>query len=408
MPRRRRHSEAPCRRGKQPKLEKRVGDSIPRQIGHVSSCGTEPPSVYLVVGHGVTLPAYSVVKVSPFSDGGGDDDDDAPIPIPRHLARLEAKHGMSFVPVRSRHGPWIVGVGGNSPRDYGPETIVFDTKTQEVIAGPKLLSTKLHPVLLAVGSRIYALSRSPSVKGEVNFVPCFEVLDLSRAQVVDGHLVDCKWEQMPRPPFFPWELSPRQYVFPPLVIVKSYVAVDSYILLSITGQMGTNLFNVKTEEWMKLDEQDLPFIGGAIRHGPLFLGFSGYTRVITAYKIVVCANAAQNSSITEGRPSMSIVEFPVVTDMETKEEVVGSGRLVSLGNHGFCSFTCSDDDYVPGFQHTQELVTMRAYTTEDQLSHDRLKSSCYIVISNQLEQVYSICDSHRRLTWPSIRDVISL
>lgn len=360
--------------------------------------------MYLVVGHGATHPAYSVIKVNPFADGGGDD---APTPIPRHLARLEVKHGMSFVPVRSRHGPWIVGVGGNSPRDYGPETIVFDTNTKEVIPGPKLMSTKLFPALLPVGSRIYALARIPAMKGEVNFVPWFEVLDLSQAQVVDGHLVNCKWEQLPRPPFFPWELSPRQYLFPPEVFVESYVAVDSYILLSITEQKGTHMFNVRTEEWAKLDDKDLPFSGGAIPHGALFLGLSKPTRAITAYKITVCANAASSSSIGEGCPSLSIVEFPVVTDMEAKEDVSG-GKLVSLGNHGFCSFTCCNDDPVPSLRHTQELVTMRTYKTEDQLSQDHLKPIPYIVISNKWEQVYSICDPLRRLTWPCLRAVISL
>nr|CAB3457497.1 unnamed protein product [Digitaria exilis] len=352
MPRRR-HTEGVCRRGKQRKLEKTAGGSIPRQITRSSSCDTEPPSVYLVVGHGATRPAYSVIKVNPFADGGGDD---APTPIPQHLARLEVKHGMSFVPVRSKHGPWIVGVGGNSPRDYGPETIVFDIKTKEVIPGPKLMSTKLCPVQLPVGSRIYALARSPAMKGEVNFVPWFEVLDISHAQVVDGHLVNCKWEQLPRPPFFPWELSPRQYLFPPQVIVKSYVAVDSHILLSITEQKGTHMFNVRTEEWAKLDDKDLPFIGGAIAHGALFLGLSKATSAVTAYKITVCANAASSSSMGEGCPSLSIVEFTVVTDLEAKED------------------------------HTQELVTMRTYKTEDQLSQDHLKHIPYIVISNKWKQ----------------------
>jgi hypothetical protein len=75
-----------------------------------------------------------------------------------------------------------------------------------VITGPKLLSTKLYlcPVLLTVGSsRIYALSRNPNVKGEIDFVPWIEVLDISQAQVVDGRLVNCEWKEMPRPPFFP-------------------------------------------------------------------------------------------------------------------------------------------------------------------------------------------------------------
>lgn len=406
MPRQRR-TESPSRGGKKLKPEKAAGDLFPRQIARTSSCDSDPPSVYLVVGHGVTRPAYSVVKVNPFlDDGGGGGGGDTPIPIPRHLARLEAKQCMSFVPVRSRHGPWIVGVGGNSHLDYGPETIVFDTKTQKVIPGPKLVSTKFHPIVLPVGDRIYALARSPAVKGEVDFVPWFEVLDLSQAQVVDGHLIDCKWEQLPRPPFFPWELSPRQYIFPPEVRVKSYVAVSSYILVSITGQTGTHMFNMKTEQWVKLDDKDLPFGGGAIPHGPLFLGFSSATKKITAYTIAVCANASPSPSITAGCPSLSIIEFQMVNKAE--EEVVSGGRYFSLGNNGFCSFKCCNDDPLPGLEHTRELVTMRAYKIEDHLSQDHLKLLRHIVVSNQWKQVYCICDSLRRLSWPCLVDVIYL
>lgn len=395
MPRQRRTETLP--RGRGGKKLKAAGDLfIP----------TKPPSVYMVVGHDVTRPAYSVIKVNTFPDGGSGGD--TPIPIPGHLARLEAKHCMSFVPVRSRHGSWIVGVGGNSPIDYGPETIVFDTSTHQVIPGPKLVSTKLRPILLPVGDKIYALTRQPAIKGGVNFVPWFEVLDLSQARVVSGRLVDCKWEQLPRPPCFPWELSPRQYIFPPVVRVKSYVAVSSYILVSMDGQAGTHIFNLKTEQWSKLDDNVLPFTGGAVPHGPLFLGFSSAAKKITAYSITVCAAVSPSPSITAGCPSLSIVEFPIVDEAE--EEVVSRGKFVSLGNHGFCSFMCRNDDLMLGtLEHTQELITMRAYTTEDHhLSQDHPKSICHIVISNQVEQVYSIRDSLRGLTWPSLVDVISL
>ncbi|KAM3334758.1 hypothetical protein ACQJBY_029282 [Aegilops geniculata] len=399
MPRKRR-TEAPPRGGKKRKPEKAA--AIPRQIARTGSCDTEPPSVYLVVGHDVTRPAYSIVKVNPFSPRRR-----SPIPIPRHLARLESKHCMSFVAVRSRHGPWIVGVGGNASIDYGPETIVFDTRTHQVIPGPKLLSTKFRPILLPVGEKIYALTREPAMKGEINFVPWFEVLDLSQARVVSGRLVDCKWEQLPRPPCFPWELSPRHYIFPPVVRVRSFVAVNSCILVSTDEQKGTHMFNLDSEQWAKLDDKDLPFTGGAAPHGPLFLGFSTAAKKITAYKITVCAADSPSPSITAGCPSLSIVLFPMVD--EAGEEVVSNGKFVSLGNHGFCSFRCRTDDLVLGtLDHTRELVTMRTYATEDHLSQDHLKSIRHIVISNQLEQVYSVRDSLRGLSWPSLVDVISL
>ncbi|KAF0935590.1 hypothetical protein E2562_034980 [Oryza meyeriana var. granulata] len=356
-------------------MEKKAGDSIPRQIARTSSssrCGTdtESPSVYLVVGHGVTRPAYSVFKV-PAGGGGGDSDsdDDTPVPLPPHPARLASKHCMCFVPVQSRHGPWIVGVGGNSARDYGPETIVFDTKTCKAIPGPKLLSTKLCPVLLTFGERIYALATMPAVTGDVNFVPWFEVT------------------------------------------VKSHVAVGSYILLSITGQTGTHMFDVETEQWAKLDDKDLPFIGPAIPQGTLFLGLSNATEELTAYKINVCASAvASPSAITAGCLSLSIVEIQIVTN-EAEEEIVSTGRFISLnypaGNPGFCSFKwCNDDPLefrissLP--QHVRELVTITAYSTVDYLESTRT-----LVISTQWKQVYSIYDPLRRLSSPCLQGIIS-
>ncbi|RLM85998.1 hypothetical protein C2845_PM04G20530 [Panicum miliaceum] len=306
------------RRGNKRKLEETARDPVPCQIARSSS---DSPSVYLVVGHEVCLPSYSVYKVQVESlpdDGGGGGG--APRRIRRRrrlrpVASLYSKHRMSFVPFRSRLGPWIVGVGGDyADEDYGPGTIVFDTKTQEAIAGPKLVSTKPHPVLLPVGDRIYALSSSPSVKEDPDFVPWFEMLDLSEAQVADGRL------EMPWPPYFPWELTPRQYILPLEVTVKSYAEVGSCILVSVTGQTGTHMFDTGTEQWSKLDDEDLPFVSGAIPHGPLlFLGLSprGGGK-ITAYKITV----------TTGCPSLSIVEFPVVADWEVVEEVASAIRFV--------------------------------------------------------------------------------
>ena len=156
----------PCR-GNKRKLRETAVDPAPSEIVRSSSNDEESSSVYLVVGHEICLPSYSVykVQVNPFPDGGGV----TPRRIRRRLkpiASLYSKHRMSFVPYQSRFGPWIVGVGGDyANEDYGPETIAFDTKTQAVIAGPKLVSTKSYPALFPIGDRIYALSSCPSVRG---------------------------------------------------------------------------------------------------------------------------------------------------------------------------------------------------------------------------------------------------
>ncbi|KAK3130469.1 hypothetical protein QOZ80_6BG0493840 [Eleusine coracana subsp. coracana] len=206
----------------------------------------------------------------------------------------------------------------------------------------------------------------------------------------------------------PWELTPTQYLFPPEVIIKSYVVLGSCILLSVTGQTGTYMFDTVTEQWAKLDDGDLPFAGGATPHGHLFLGFSRSSKEITLYKIAICASAA-SPSIKAECSSLSIAEFRVVADMEAGEHVASSGRFVSLGNHdnpGFCSFRCCSNNTAPfDFEHTRELVTMRTYTSESQ---DQLQSTRALLISKRWKQVYSICDTTRRLTCPCLEDVMSL
>uniref|UniRef100_A0A0D9WKJ1 Uncharacterized protein n=1 Tax=Leersia perrieri TaxID=77586 RepID=A0A0D9WKJ1_9ORYZ len=112
-----------------------------RRIKKHKEEGSRSPSLYLMVGHVVAVPAYSVFKVNPPLLIADDDGDDPP-PLPPHLTRLAAKHCMTFVSVPSRR--WIVGVGGNRTHNYGPETIVFDTKLGKAISGPKLLSTKIY------------------------------------------------------------------------------------------------------------------------------------------------------------------------------------------------------------------------------------------------------------------------
>ncbi|XP_052138448.1 uncharacterized protein LOC127757062 [Oryza glaberrima] len=364
------------------------------------------PSVYLVVGHEVSWATYSVFKVDPYAaakrgGGGGDEEDPAPVPIPRRLARISAKFCMSFAPVPVRS--WIVGVGGDSAdEDYAPETIVFDTETRAVIRGPNLLSTKLHPVVLTIGHKIYALARYPSVTGQLDFVPWFEVLDLSQARVVDGHLESCEWKPLPRPPFFPWDLTPLQYLSPPMVTVESYVALASCILVSLSQQEGTHMFDVEKEQWSKLDDNSLPFVRGAVPHGPIFLGLSRAKKTITAYNITVVCQPRSGGTA----PSLSIVEFPVVSDRE--EEILSTPIFLSLGSPGFCSLKSWSDHPTTDDPCTRARIKLMAYHTEEPISQECIESSHGLLIPNQWKQVYEICDSSRELIWQCLITAMSL
>ncbi|EMS52008.1 hypothetical protein TRIUR3_20826 [Triticum urartu] len=364
-----------------------------QRLGGSSGSNEErEPSPYLVVGHGSVSPAFSVFKVEPYTDGGGGD---TPVSIPRRLARLKCKHNMCFVPLTLKDRRWIVGVGGSSTKNYyGPGTIVFDTEKQLVIRGPEPKSIKSLPILLPIDQKIYSLSRSPSVKGPLDYLPWFEVLDLSQAQAVDGRLTNCKWRSLQRPPFFPWELTPRQYCCPPRVAVESYVAVGSHILVSVTGRVGTYAFDTKgSKKWVTVDDQnDLPFSDGAIPHGRgLFLGLSSTTKAITGYKIIM------------GTSSLSVVEIPVVSDLEDEEPVARSHNFVSLGiDSGFCLVTCWSVDETPYPPHRRAHIRVRTYKTDDFVESE---GKC-LVVSKQWMQVYKICDLIRTLDEPCLVGVV--
>uniref|UniRef100_A0A0D3FT21 Uncharacterized protein n=1 Tax=Oryza barthii TaxID=65489 RepID=A0A0D3FT21_9ORYZ len=343
------------RRSKKQKLAKEDEDA--------RSSDTEPPSVYLVVGHGVTRPSYSVFKVNPHLPANADDGGDTPLPLPPYLAHLTGKHCMSFVPVRSRrHAPWIVGVGGSSARNCGPdETIVFDTEMRKEILGPNLLSTKLCPILLPFGDKIYNLARRPVVTGD--------------------------------------DLTPTDYIFPPVVTIKSHVAVASYILLSITGQSGTHMFDVETEEWRKLDDNDLPFHGRAVPlqgTGTLYLGLSNTSNEITAHriKVVSAASAVASPSITPaGCLSLSIVEIRMVTNFEEDEEIIyfpltSLTDLASIHLHG--------PTMTPSNSHLY-LSTRRSFSP---LEHTQQRDPCEFVMHREVRVARELQKLEKKVgTW---------
>jgi hypothetical protein len=372
------------RRTKKPKLEGTEGQ------------GDAPPA-YMLLAHGVVRPAYSVFKLDPYAGGGKR-------AAPSHdLARLKCKHGKSFVPVSSKHGAWIVSVSGSSTKSlYGPETIVFDTETHAVLTGPNPGLTKQNPVLLAVGERIYALSERPSVNGRVDacydgrldFLPWFEVLDLSNAKVVGGRLTDCQWKPLPTPPFFPWGLNLEQYISRTTTgfRVTSYASIGCYILVSIHGQQATYAFNTDTEQWRTVDEKNsLPFFGRAIPHGPeLFLGVSRATRAINAYKINGIAGE-----------SLAIMEIPVFELLlgDDEEVIIKNDDFLSLGiDRGFCSVSCwrVDKSWDPPFFRAH--IRLIGYGTKD------FMGEC-LDVSKRWKQLYEIHDTRRALDSPCVAGV---
>ncbi|XP_047064187.1 uncharacterized protein LOC124671912 [Lolium rigidum] len=268
--------------------------------------------------------------------------------------------GKVFIPVRSRS--WIVGVGGDKA-----DTVILDTKTEEVIQGPNPKSAKWCPVLTTVGDKVYAMSKNPSWISDPDFPPWFEVLDLSNASVVatdagNAHLEGCSWKELPHPPFFPWELTPFRYTMLPLVITVSYVVVGLYILLSFNQpDWGTWAFDTSSDKWHKVDDKRLPFVGRATHHaGSIFLGVSSHKKngPITAYRIHVEKDHAHLK--------LSITVLPV---KYLEDEVVDdAGSCFScLGSAHFCSVSPSVDSH--GYTHEPQYsglnVILKTYQIED-------------------------------------------
>lgn len=94
-----------------------------------------------MVEHGVEEPTHSILEVAAGA-------------VPRPL--LYARRGMSFAAVGTRRGPRIVGLALD-------RTPICDPKTSTELAGPRLVDSMVRPILIPHGSKLYALSRSPSV-----------------------------------------------------------------------------------------------------------------------------------------------------------------------------------------------------------------------------------------------------
>uniref|UniRef100_A0A0E0MCC8 Uncharacterized protein n=1 Tax=Oryza punctata TaxID=4537 RepID=A0A0E0MCC8_ORYPU len=316
----------------------------------------------------------------------------------RRITRLPtAAGGKSFTSVRSIHRAWIVCVGGD-PGD----TIIFDTRTEKVIHGPVLNSAKWCPALMAVGDKVYAMSKSPSWIADPDFPPWFEVLDLSQSKVVtvadrSYHLEGCSWTKLPHPPCFPWKLRPVQYALLPVVILRSYVVVDTYLLVSFNQPLGTYAFDTNSLKWHKVDDKRLPFTGCATPHGSVFLGLSKDNGPISAYRINV------TTSDKDHDPCLSITVLQV---KYMEYEVDAGSCFFSLENGLFCSLSFSLDSSSVirtknlEFFPTKAHVDLRTYQTENTSPLEAPEETLLAVkpevtVCSQWEQAFKIsCSSH--------------
>ncbi|KAF0918306.1 hypothetical protein E2562_023380 [Oryza meyeriana var. granulata] len=232
---------------------------------------------------------------------------------------------MCFAAVESRCGPRIVGVGGTLI------TTVYDPKASTEIPGPILTYPKLSPILIPRGSKLYALSRSPSVMPGLDFPPWFVYLDLNDVFVSPLYIRTHGWHHLPPPPIFPIRLNQLEYREPPEVRVASYAVVGSHILLSVQQEKGTCAFDMDSNEWDMVDDSNLPFIGQALPFGGhLFVARSKANGGAAA---VYCIRVfPPTSSGTKTELSISILEMPVVS-----KGIVPGQLFCSLGKGAFSS-----------------------------------------------------------------------
>ncbi|KAF8705717.1 hypothetical protein HU200_030913 [Digitaria exilis] len=116
--------------------------------------------VYLVAVREDDPAAYSVLQIDAAAVASGDGDDEPP--RVRSVAGLPIadEPGMSFVAAHSKHGSWIVGVGGGQRA----RTIIFDPRTLETFQGPRLAYPKHEPILISHGGELQQGRAQPRVR----------------------------------------------------------------------------------------------------------------------------------------------------------------------------------------------------------------------------------------------------
>lgn len=258
---------------------------------------------------------------------------------------------MSFVTAHSKLGSWIVGVGGSSRAG----TIIFDPSTLKTYQGPRFLLPKRDPVLISLAGEVYALSRRPRVVPDFDFEPWFYSLSFKEEVPIGGGVGRTYWCELPPPPFFPSSLNPYQFRNPPNILVTSYAAVGSHILLSAQQAQqepiiwGTYAFHVVNKTWEKVHDENLPFVGQAVPvgGGSLFVACpaSKNNGVTAASASLFHISIMASSSIPSSPPSLLIQEFPMSSPslfiqefpVRASEGKIPKPLFCPLGKGSFCS-----------------------------------------------------------------------
>ncbi|TVU27142.1 hypothetical protein EJB05_29725 [Eragrostis curvula] len=309
--------------------KRHLGDAVspPPKLVKPDDDTEEPPAKPVCVVAAVSSKqpqlAYSAFLV--------DADAVAKPPHARNLVRLAgSEDGMSFVAAHSRHGSWIVGVGG--PRGGA---IIYDPSTEETLRAPGLSYPKLEPILISHRGKVYALSRRPRVRcdWESDFVPWFESLNFNKVVPCVHHKGCPPWKSLPSPPFFPLLLRPSQFRNPPNISVSSYAAVGSYILLSLEQKACTYAFHVEKKTWEKVFENNMPFVGQAV---PLGDNLFACREVLSdgAASVVLMSISISSTPEILGElttRSLSIQKFPLASGEDPWPLVY------PLGKGSFCS-----------------------------------------------------------------------
>lgn len=327
-----------------------------------SETATAKQPIYLVVEHGVE-PTHSVIEVTAGA---------AP-------CRLKSsKHGMSFAAVGTAYGPRIVGLGLD-------RTTLYDPKASAEYSAPRLVYSKMHPVLIAHGCKLHALSRRPSVVPGRDFMPWFQVLDLN------DDIEDLGWRELPPPPIFPCRINPLEYRDRIEVRVSSYAVVGSHILLSVQEDKGTGTcaFHVDAEQWEMVDDKNLPFVGQAVPLGGCrFVACSKEKGGAAAvYDIEVLR---PENSVT-GKTELSTVELQVIS-----KGIVPGQLLCSMGKGSFSSFDIRSVDPGPDAKLYKAQIVHRNYQVEGDVT-----GTDSVVIAMQRRQIFELENALGHLAYPS-------
>uniref|UniRef100_A0A0E0MCC9 DUF1618 domain-containing protein n=1 Tax=Oryza punctata TaxID=4537 RepID=A0A0E0MCC9_ORYPU len=260
--------------------------------------------VYLVAVREDDQAAYSILKIDAVA---GNDEP----PRVRAVAVLTTgtERGMSFVTAHSKHGSWIVGVGGG----LRAGTIIFDPSTLKTFQGPRLGYPKHKPVLISHGSEVYAISGTPRVKPSMDREPWFEYLSFKDGVPSEECGRWVSWHHLPPPPFFPCLLDPYEFRNPPEISVSSYAVVGSHILISpqpelVAVPLGGSLFAA----W--------PISAASITAASVF------------HMSIKISSSIPVAPVNVSTPSLSIQEFKVVAS----EDKIPWPLFCPMGKGSFC------------------------------------------------------------------------